>query len=413
MEEMIIKKYDELKFLYEKKTAINALKRIPKDNITSKVIIEHFDRINSKIIVYDAISDEFYKISSKRFLEDNYNSVNKISKYNIRKRKGIEEVYPKECIFGLDDYKNKYPNNGFELLNCDDYLYELRYYINYKKCPYIKNFVKEGFIKFVLDLDDIDVSWILKESQQNKKTVSEILGLPEEVISVLKDEGDQKIHIDSIKLISKLYNKNMITAQQAKELLKQNYVMLYNLEYLLSKHSYTYDELNDYAERCRLHQSIPYNTVLKNLSSVVYDAKKYGIKVDKYPNDLKKEFNRINHIKNSFDIAIEKKNFYELYSGKDKNRKKLTFKTENYEIRPIEDVETYMQLFKTKKYSLDNPEHHSGIFAMLIDRKSDFILKVFEIKYWAIRMEMKTSSNRVKGFLKQYLNYLNTTGYIH
>lgn len=410
-EGIIIKTFNDLQFTYEKNAAINAVKRIPKDNIVSKEIVDDLfgSYANNRAVIYDKESDKFYSISTKRLLDNNYNSVKVLDDWDINIRDKYKEIYPKEYIFGLEDYKEKYPNNSFDLLNCDDYLIELLYYCVYKNNPFLEHLVKEGYKQLVLDnlgnYLELDVS-------KEKNTVSKIFALPEETISVLKEERNKKVYYSDIKHVADLYNENKINANQAKDILRHYPSESYYIKQLLKDNQYTYEEIIEYTQRCEQYNNLTPRRTLLELVETIAKAKQYNMKIDKFPNDLVKEFDKLLHIESNYRNAQKKKAFYECYSGKDRDRDKLNFKNDYYEIKPIKDVDTYMLLKLTNRYDLNNPIYfYNEIYAMLIDRKKDCICKVIDIYPHRLKNYIKHSSKRVKGFLKSYQNYLESIEY--
>ena len=410
-EGIIIKTINDLQFTYEINAAINAVKRIPKDNIVSKEIIDELfgSYNNNRAVIYDKESDKFYSISTKRLLDNNYNSVKVLDDWDIKIQDKYKEIYPKEYIFGLEDYKEKYPNNSFDLLHCDDYLIELLYYCVYKEKPFLEYFVKEGYTQLVLDnlgnYEELDVS-------KEKNTVSKIFALPEEIISVLKEERNKKVYYSDIKHFADLYNENKINANQAKDILKHYPSESYYIKQLLKDNQYTYEEIIEYTQRCEQYNNLTPRRTLLELVETIAKAKQCNMKIDKFPNDLVKEYDKLLHIESNYRNAQNKKAFYECYSGKDKDRDKLSFKNDYYEIKPIKDVDTYMLLKLTNRYSINNPIYfYNEIYAMLIDRKKDCICKVIDAYPHRLKSEIKHSSKRVKRFLKAYQKYLESIEY--
>ena len=404
-------KIGNLDFPYQYKDAINAFKQVPTENIESFVIdSEYGGRYNNKIVVYDEVSDSFYSISAKRYLQQNYDPIIKLESYRLSNNSAKEKIFTKDYIFGLDKFKKKHPDNGFELFNQDNHYLELSYYVLYLQFPFIKYFLEEGYLQLVIDnMRSHGWSNFNKDGQK----VNDITGLPDDIICLFKSESfDQKYSLYDIPCLAKLYRNKLLNKKQIKHLIAHYLNKAEFIEEIINSGLYTYDCLVSYIDRCADYQNLEYNRVLSMLHSNIYNARRYGLKFDLYPRDLDKENKRLNNIIESYHDAADKKSFYNVFVERKKEIQDMTYQDNNYMVVPITDADTLVELQKDKIYY--SMKYSKSAFAMLIDRKEDYIIDVLVRRINGSKVDLlnnKRLNKKERRFINMYTKHIQSLCY--
>ena len=411
---MNIYKRGNLVFPYEKKLAYAALDRYSRDNVEAYVLTYDISSkgtyISNRVVVYDYISDEFYCLSAKRFIERKYINVRKVESY-----KDIALLYeagmhrPIVYVFGLDDYEKKYPDNGYEELEkniqTSDIKDKLRYYLFYKKYPCIKLFVDEGLTDFIYRIDRRFFDCL---DNVNGKTVEEVVGLPKEVLQLVLEHTNigKQNQLDILKELSKY-----LTLDELKHYILNyaNDIYMHNLMNLLQTKEYEYYRLIEYVEDENRKNNIDINTLLINLNEIYHDSKVLGIPVDYYPKEIIKKHNCLAKHIECFNSAERKKRFNDNYGEKILSNLKFSYQNKEYQARLIMDKDYHNELAKYYPNHLDINVCNDKVFEF-IEKKSKRLIGFVRISRNKRPMvDLINTYNLTKKesiFIKEYRTYI-------
>ena len=415
----------------DEKAALSCLSSISRDAV-EKYHTENGHNIPYYLVVFDNEKNRFYGINSVRFLERKLYSFQYLDKretlnirniynsytYHIRNRREQRDSRNLDkyiTIINMSDFYKKYPESccieACEKSGHNDLLSTLLYAVCYCDNPSIKYFVKDGYCDLLFEILYSTMFSFKHNFDKNKSTVSEILKLPEEIVNCLKNETSKVKYID---FYQKMYSKELLSKEELLDLMKTDdlSILLY-YESLLSEGHYTYKELRDYLERCRIYQGINYKYSCYYLKDYIETCKKNEIKPEKYPNLLSEEYNknkllRIKEKEIEFikDLEVDypkRVDFYSEFEYEDNCYKVVIEKNPDIVKKIIEENReiNYMYLFNKNNawfWIINKANGNVQRLIRLVGKKKPLI---------SDNIRFSNDGERIRSFMRKYQKYLD------
>ena len=412
--------FDEYRFPFEIKEAEDALARAEIPEVAPYYEIDG-KQVPCYIIFYDLVTDRFYGISAKRYLEHKYDGLKKVNAayletlyIQIRDRIGEDDMneLPRlnlepVKVFGLDDYHRRHPDDGFALYReyIADIFDEIGYMATYIEHPYIRYLTMDGFGSYVHMMIRNDMVAQAPAIDESKTIAREIFGVPEVLIDyITRGIANLEWHSDLIKMVQ----SGRMDAAEVVRLLDDEYVEEWELTGLMKNEEYEQTELLAYLERCQIYQGLPASRTIRYLNDCA-KAKEYYVKSEPYPVSLKKEAHKASMIEDKFLMAQKKTQAAQLKADMIADKEKYIYQNHQYMIEPVCDLKAVSDIKEMSecknKTRFNNKTGQWDFFCLVKEKKTGHLLDVISFSEYQKNesIYIETKMTVVNRMLRRFL----------